>query len=149
MLGQVATFAVDHIVPRTDNGRTVSSNLALACPHCNAHKWAFREAADPDSGQMVALFHPRNQDWSEHFAWLPENRFVLVGLTPCGRATVERLQMSSSSLQAIRRLLIELNLWENIGTKTIAGARMLRTPIRSRWLPDAAFLPADHYLFVT
>ncbi len=63
--GQVATFPVDHIVPRSGEGPTQLDNLALACPHCNAHKWTHTHARDPVSGKTVALFHPRHDRCSD------------------------------------------------------------------------------------
>jgi 5-methylcytosine-specific restriction endonuclease McrA len=35
---QVGGFEVDHILPRSQGGQTEMANVALACPHCNAHK---------------------------------------------------------------------------------------------------------------
>lgn len=66
---QVATFPVDHIVPVSSGGRTELDNLALACPRCNAAKWLHAAAPDPVSGEMVRLFHPRHDNWSDHFQW--------------------------------------------------------------------------------
>ena len=37
---QISGFETDHILPRSRGGQTELFNLALACPHCNAHKWA-------------------------------------------------------------------------------------------------------------
>jgi hypothetical protein len=108
--GQVATFPVDHVVPRTRNGHTVLSNLALACPHCNAHKWAFTDCVDPDTGQVTPLFNPREHDWTEHFAYSTSDGTILQGNTSMGRATVDRLQMNSPTMLVIRRLLIELSI---------------------------------------
>jgi len=42
---------------------------------------------------MVLLFNPRTQMWSEHFKWMP-NGTILRGLTPTGRATIERLKIN-------------------------------------------------------
>ena len=66
---QVGGFEVDHIVPRSRGGQTDWANVALACPHCNARKWAHVEGEDPASGQQVALFNPRTQRWEDHFQW--------------------------------------------------------------------------------
>jgi 5-methylcytosine-specific restriction endonuclease McrA len=65
--GQVATFPIDHILPRSSGGETILENLALACPHCNAHKWAHASASDPLSGAMQPLFNPRSEVWADHF----------------------------------------------------------------------------------
>ena len=58
---QVGGFEVDHILPRSRGGQTDLANLALACPHCNARKWAHIEGEDPVSGQTVTLYNPRAQ----------------------------------------------------------------------------------------
>ncbi|MGH8056232.1 MAG: HNH endonuclease, partial [Candidatus Entotheonellia bacterium] len=60
---QVGGFEIDHILPRSRGGQTDLANLALACPHCNARKWAHLDGEDPESGQRVALFNPRIQKW--------------------------------------------------------------------------------------
>lgn len=41
------SFAVEHITPRKRGGKTVASNLALACQGCNEHKQAKVKAHDP------------------------------------------------------------------------------------------------------
>lgn len=60
---------VDHIIPEARGGRTEEANLWLACSPCNEHKSDRVEAPDPQTGELVPLFHPRQQRWTEHFAW--------------------------------------------------------------------------------
>lgn len=108
--GQVAWFPIDHIVPRIRGGRTESANLAQACPRCNGHKWAFESGTDPDTGTVALLFDPRQQTWTEHFRWSKAGTLEIEGLTPCGRATVERLRMNASDIVGIRRVLAELGV---------------------------------------
>lgn len=108
--GQVATFPIDHIVPRRDGGTTDLDNLALTCPHCNAHKWTAAEGADPTTAAVVPLFDPRRDDWDEHFAWSADRPGELVGLTPTGRATVECLRINDDDMIALRCLLSEVGL---------------------------------------
>lgn len=62
-------FVVEHIQPRFRDGTDDPSNLAFACQGCNGHKYTTTEAADPLSGRVVPLFHPRQDDWAGHFAW--------------------------------------------------------------------------------
>jgi hypothetical protein len=112
--GQVATFPIDHIIPRTQGGSSALDNLALACPHCNARKWAYLDGPDPVTGQPVSLFHPRTQTWADHFQWSATDWAVIDGTTPCGRATVARLQMNHPDLLAVRRLLVALGLFPEI-----------------------------------
>jgi hypothetical protein len=112
--GQVATFPIDHVVPRSSGGVTILDNLALACPHCNAHKWAHTSETDPISGASVPSFNPRTQVWTDHFQWSSQDRGVLDGKTPCGRATIAPLQINDPDMLAIRQLLSRVGLFPEI-----------------------------------
>lgn len=67
--GQEATFHIDHVIPRADGGQTSAQNLALACVSCSLRKAARRTSADPQTGEDVPLFHPRQDAWTQHFRW--------------------------------------------------------------------------------
>jgi hypothetical protein len=98
------SFSVEHIVPRSRGGPDELSNLALACQRCNNSKFTATDSTDPISGQTVTLFHPRQQRWSEHFAWSADSLLIL-GLTPTGRATVEKLSLNRAGVVNLRRIL--------------------------------------------
>ncbi|MCH8923089.1 MAG: HNH endonuclease [Planctomycetes bacterium] len=98
------TFELDHIIARKHRGQTVSGNLALACFSCNNFKGPNVSGVDPESGKVEPLYHPRNDSWSEHFEW---HGATLVGKTPCGRATVEVLEINVPYRVIFRRELIE------------------------------------------
>jgi hypothetical protein len=98
-LGQVATFHIDHVIPVVAGGETLTENLALACVSCSLRKGARQELVDAESGECVAFFNPRQQQWSEHFAWLGVE---VVGLTAMGRAMVQTLDLNRSTMLAIR-----------------------------------------------
>ena len=89
----MARLEIEHIVPLSKGGSNEESNLWLACPICNRHKSDKTTGIDPDSGEVVLLFNPRTQVWSEHFRW-SEDGISIVGKTPIGRATVKVLQLS-------------------------------------------------------
>lgn len=55
-------FHIEHIIPRQHGGKDVSSNLALACHHCNLHKGTNLSGIDPQTRKMTRLFHPRLDD---------------------------------------------------------------------------------------
>ena len=59
-----------------------------------------RTFIDPDTNQLAPLFHPRQDDWSEHFAWLD---YRVTGRTASGRATIAALQMNTDRRILIRR----------------------------------------------
>lgn len=105
----IASFELDHIVPVSAGGLTEDNNLCLACPACNRYKAARPYATDPETGEIVPFFHPRNQRWSEHFQWVPETLEV-AGLTPTGRATAHVLRMNRSQLLRLRRLWAKLQV---------------------------------------
>lgn len=112
--GQVATFPIDHIIPRSAGGSSELDNLALTCPHCNAHKWMAREGIDPDSRNAVRFFHPRQDVWDEHFGWATDGSGELVGKTAIGRATVLGLRMNDSDMIELRSLLANLGLFAEV-----------------------------------
>ena len=89
----MARLEIEHIIPLAHGGTNEESNLWLACPICNGHKSDKSTAIDPQRGKRVALFHPRNQVWVEHFRWT-EDGLRVIGLTATGRATVEALHLS-------------------------------------------------------
>ena len=100
----VAPFSVEHIHPRARGGRPELQNLALACLGCNGHKHAKTEATDPVTGKSVPLFHPRRQEWKDHFAWSKDYTLV-IGQTSTGRATVDALQLNREGHTNLRSLL--------------------------------------------
>lgn len=100
----MSPFAVDHITPRSRGGKTVRDNLALVCQGCNGAKYNKVTAVDPVTNRAVPLFHPRQHQWRDHFAW---NQLCthLVGLTPIGRATIVALQLNRPELINLRSVL--------------------------------------------
>ena len=87
-------MTIEHIIPLVAGGTSDEENLWLSCPICNGHKGMQTHYPDPESKQIVPLFNPRQQIWSEHFAWSEEGTQVL-GITETGRATVEALALNS------------------------------------------------------
>lgn len=108
--GQVATFPIDHILPRTAGGTSELDNLALACPHCNAHKWAAQDAADPETGENAPFFNPRHHAWDQHFEWSPDRTGELLGKTAIGRATVLGLRINDADMIQLRLFLAEVGV---------------------------------------
>jgi hypothetical protein len=76
-------FQIDHIRAEQHDGETVPKNLALACPYCNRYKGPNVAGFDPESGQLLRLFDPRTDSWSEHFHFLNAR---IGGISPVGRA---------------------------------------------------------------
>ena len=100
----ISGFSIEHIIPRAVGGTNAVENLALACQECNAHKFIATEAVDLLTSKQAALYHPRHDVWADHFAWA-DDYTVIMGRTPTGRATVERLQINRSAVVNLRRIL--------------------------------------------
>ena len=81
----------DHLIALQHGGETSSANLALACFDCNRLKGTNIASLDLLTGELVALFNPRTQKWTEHFQL---NGIQIVPLTATGRATERLLQMN-------------------------------------------------------
>lgn len=103
----LATHPVDHVIAEKHGGATADENLALACTICNLHKGSDLSSVDPLSGEVVRLFHPRRDRWSDHFR-LVEGR--LEPLTPTGRVTARLLQFNAPARVEERLLLVAAGL---------------------------------------
>jgi hypothetical protein len=97
---QGATFHLEHVIPISRGGTSELSNLALACPACNLKKSDRVEVTDPETGDLVTLFHPRQDSWKDHFAW---EDYHLIGLTAKGRGTVNALAFNDARKIKIRQ----------------------------------------------
>ncbi len=101
-------FQIDHVIAAKHHGPDTAENLALSCYNCNIHKGPNIAGVDPDSGQITRLFNPRQDDWSEHFAW---NGAELRGQTPIGRVTVDVLGINLGDRLEHRKTLSTAGLF--------------------------------------
>ena len=101
---------VDHLLPRSKGGATSFENLCFACYRCNLFKGSHVEAIDPLTGETAPLFHPRRDQWRDHFAWSDDGLRIL-GLTPTGRATVTALHMNNAVIVDARSNWVRLG-WQ-------------------------------------
>jgi hypothetical protein len=102
-------MVIDHVTPLASGGSSAIENLCLACYRCNEFKGARLEVVDPLTGSSVTLFKPSIQSWRDHFAWSNDGLYV-VGLTACGRATVETLHLNDDRLVQARRIWLLVGL---------------------------------------
>jgi hypothetical protein len=97
----IMTLEIDHIQPESLGGATVLENLCCACRVCNGRKQSFQTGIDPITGEEVALFNPRQQNWQEHFYW-HEDFTEIGGITSIGRATIQRLKLNHPLMKNAR-----------------------------------------------
>ena len=108
-------MVVEHIIPLVAHGPSTIDNICLACYRCNEFKGPRTEAPDPYDGQINLLFHPRQQQWRDHFAW-SEDGGMILGLTPCGRTTIEVLRLNNDWIVQARRIWMQVGLHPPLGS---------------------------------
>lgn len=102
-----APFQIDHIIAIKRRGETHSENLAWSCFYCNSFKGPNLSGWDGLDKSVTRLFHPRTDEWGQHFAWRGAR---LVGLTSIGRVTIEVLAINDPEAVEFRKLLLELGV---------------------------------------
>ncbi len=100
-------FEPDHVRASQHGGRTKADNLAFACFRCNRLKGPNLTSVDPLTDNVVLLFNPRTQIWSEHFVL---EGAIIRPLTP-ERATVSLLVLNNDERIFERHQLIALGLY--------------------------------------
>jgi hypothetical protein len=107
-------FEMEHIIAEKHDGITESENLALSCPCCNRFKGSDLGSIDPQTQQLTPFFHPRRQQWSDHFRL---ESGTIVPLTPEGRVTAKILQFNLSERILEREQLSRIGAYPtNTGT---------------------------------
>jgi 5-methylcytosine-specific restriction endonuclease McrA len=96
-------FQIDHIIAEKHGGVTTLANLAYSCLHCNAFKGPNIAGVNQETGEVIRLFHPRQDRWQEHFTWEGPR---LMGRTPIGHVTIAVLAINASYRLAVRQVLI-------------------------------------------
>ena len=108
------THEIDHIYAEKHGGDTVETNLCVACADCNRHKGSDLCSLDPETGEIVALFHPRRDQWGEHFRLMDTGN--IEPLTATGSVTERVLRFNQVELVADRARLISLGGYEEQDT---------------------------------
>lgn len=94
---------IDYIVAEKHGGLTSEDNLVYTCWRCNRHKGSDLGSFDPATGDFCFLFHPRSQQWQQHFN-IRDN--VIIGITPEGRTTAQLLKLNIDERIAERTRLL-------------------------------------------
>jgi 5-methylcytosine-specific restriction endonuclease McrA len=95
----LAALHIEHIRPIKHGGTDVLENLCLACIDCNLHKGTNLTGIDPETDKITPLFHPRKDNWDEHFGW---NGIRIAGRTAVGRVTVRVLDLNGDDRLDLR-----------------------------------------------
>jgi hypothetical protein len=96
---------IDHVIAKQHGGETLVVNLCLACFECNRQKGPNLCSVDRNTGEIVALFNPRLQQWNDHFRL---DGAYIIPLTPTGRVTVRVLNINQEERVSDRERLISV-----------------------------------------
>lgn len=108
-------FEAEHIKPRSlfppgDAAADDLTNLAWGCPRCNRHKSDAIGGVDPKTGAWQRLFHPRSDNWADHFVADPSGH--ITGKDAIGRVTALVLRMNENpDAVRSRAILFEDGRW--------------------------------------
>ena len=103
-------FEVEHIIALVHNGANAEYNWALACRACNLRKGIYSSHIDPLTQATVRLYHPRQDNWEQHFS-IDVETGEFQGSTAIGRATIARLDMNHPTQLFARQLWMRLGLF--------------------------------------
>lgn len=112
LIPELVTFAaheIDHIIAEKHGGKTEAENLALSCTLCNKYKGSDLASIDPETEEIVPLYHPRKNRWNQHFR-IVEAEFIPI--TAIGRVTIRLLQLNRSDRIEERQILIQAGIIE-------------------------------------
>ena len=101
------SFAIEHIIPKSKGGKTISENLALSCQGCNNYKYNKITVIDAITNHKAKLFNPRQEKWNENFVW-SNDLLEIIGITSTGRVTVDTLKLNRIELKNLRQILTEV-----------------------------------------
>ena len=103
----VSPFQIDHIIAVKHHGAALLENLALSCFYCNSFKGSNLAGFDLETRSVVRLFHPRQDNWHEHFYW---QGALLLAHTAIGRVTIDVLDINTPLRLEHRQLLVNVGL---------------------------------------
>jgi hypothetical protein len=97
---------IDHVISRKHGGTSAPENLSFACYLCNRYKGSDIASLSPVTGELVPLFHPRRDRWTEHFRIAGP---IVEPLTDIGIGTARLLRLNATARVVERQLLQSLD----------------------------------------
>jgi len=101
-------FHIEHIIGLQHGGSSLPDNLAWCCNFCNWKKGPNIATLIGPNNDIVSLFHPRQQNWFQHFN---TQAGLIIPLTDVGKATAKLLEFNLSERVEIRAILTEAGFY--------------------------------------
>ena len=102
-------FHIEHIISIKHGGKTLSENLAYACPICNLYKGTDIATILEGHEVPIRFFNPRTDNWHEHFE-INATGFLSYK-TPIGQGTIKILNLNHPESIIERREMIKRNIF--------------------------------------
>ena len=99
----ILPFQTDHIIAQKHDGPSDEANLAFACLRCNGRKGPNVAGVDPVTGEITPLYHPRRDQWADHFEW---RGGWLLGRSAVGRTTIHVLGINDVEIVQVRESMM-------------------------------------------
>ncbi len=96
---------VDHVISEKHGGLTQTGTLAYACFACNRSKGSNIASLVPGTARLVPLFHPRRDQWHEHFGLSEMDGVTIVPVSGIGEATARLLRLNDPDRLVERQAL--------------------------------------------
>ena len=96
---------VDHIVSLKHGGDSAFENLAYCCIFCNRFKGSDVARIDAETGEAIRLFHPRLDQWPDHF-YISEG--MIETLTREGEVTARVLRFNQAE-RVVERMILQIS----------------------------------------
>jgi hypothetical protein len=82
------------LLPKSTVETPPQPTLRGPASHATCAKDRISPGIDPESGVLTRLYHPRTNQWTDHFEW---HGLTLLGKTAVGRTTVEVLAINDAT----------------------------------------------------
>ena len=105
----LVSHQVDHVIAEKHGGKTIEENLALSCSLCNQAKGSDIASIDAETGEVIRLYHPRQDQWQENFQ-IEESSGVIYPLTAIGQVTIQLLKINRSACLPYRQMLAQAKI---------------------------------------
>ncbi len=102
------SFHIEHIISRQHGGSDHPDNLAYACSYCNWKKGPNIGTILSEGGSIIPLFHPRKDQWFEHFT---VEAGAIYPLTEIRKGTIHLLDFNAVERILERKELVEAGVY--------------------------------------
>jgi hypothetical protein len=103
-------LSIEHIIPEAKGGQTVEGSSGWHAMHAMNSRARTHPCTGSSHRETCPIVEPAASEVARSF-FGSEDGTEILGLTPCGRATIAGLQLSRAELVAARSLWVQVGWW--------------------------------------